>query len=189
MPGLVLYLTVALVSWERLIQLALASAFQENTRHCNQRCYLNGNCNGETGTCDCPYGFSGKSGGAGTWAHMNKPPSCIWLCMGQCPHILDKFPPMPAAPPIAARYLVVIMTLCWHPAPHMHNIHAGTKNEHGGMPHVQGTFVRRGCYPHATPPSPMALIHTTATCRQTSTACKCLNCAGCITCMCEGSMT
>lgn len=44
-----------------------SAVFQEDTRLCHERCYQNGNCNGESGKCDCPYGFTGRSYTGAVW--------------------------------------------------------------------------------------------------------------------------
>ncbi len=57
------------------------------------RCTNHGNCNGEKGTCDCPFGYGGASCGLGGWAMMGCAPR--GLLAYPSPSLL---PPLPCSP-------------------------------------------------------------------------------------------
>lgn len=57
--GGALALLLLLVGFGVTADAQAAGVFQEDTKPCHPGCEERGNCNGETGTCDCPFGLAG----------------------------------------------------------------------------------------------------------------------------------
>ncbi len=131
-----------------------ALPYRTNTYCCNPR-HRYGNCNGETGQCDCPFGLAGAS--KSCWPH---PHGCAAAGL---PRIRTQLCCTTQHLPTAARGLTT-------PRPSSENSKIASIKSATYSPLInlralvlQALHARTGCYPPAIPPSPTGLCPTTAT--------------------------